>query len=426
MLICRQDVITLIIEAASRSSARGCVAPTAVKRVSLATYAHFADRDPLTKVVLEQMLAGVSTRLVLAHARAGRSRHGRRRALDVEVGGQPREFVGRTGVHLRALISRSLADVRLAALMLDGIDLKGRCCVVCLGLSTDTPDFVFERGPIGVLPEAPSRRALSSFRGVVLLHPLSGDCRCGSGGKGPAIDCFRAGRRVCHEDTGGHRGNEADEGAGGSRVGGCGCVSAPASGGAERVRAAGGRNRPTCLVDGAGTTPGRPAAGAALARIHRSGGWGELRSGVEGWQRASVVRELRGSRRWGSWRSGGARPWRLGVFGRSATRAGLGETGGVVVGERVAPSGGARERADAVQRADVVPVPGPAGGECVSSLGRGAAAGREPALQQRVRALAPRWSAVSALDRWSAGWMGAASQKWRSSRFAGWCICASW
>ena len=76
-----------------------------------------------------------------------------------------REFVGRTGEHLRALISRSLADVRLAALMLDGIDLKGRCCVVCLGVSTDTPDFVFERGPIGVLPEAPSRRALSSFRG---------------------------------------------------------------------------------------------------------------------------------------------------------------------------------------------------------------------------------------------------------------------
>ncbi len=30
--------------------------------VALATYAHFADRDPLTRVVCEQMLAGVSTR----------------------------------------------------------------------------------------------------------------------------------------------------------------------------------------------------------------------------------------------------------------------------------------------------------------------------------------------------------------------------
>jgi hypothetical protein len=48
-----------------------------------------------------------------------------------------REFVGRTGEHLRSLMSRSLADVRLAALMLDGLDLKGRCCVVCLGVTTD-------------------------------------------------------------------------------------------------------------------------------------------------------------------------------------------------------------------------------------------------------------------------------------------------
>ena len=30
--------------------------------VRLQTYEHFADRDPLTKVVLERMLAGVSTR----------------------------------------------------------------------------------------------------------------------------------------------------------------------------------------------------------------------------------------------------------------------------------------------------------------------------------------------------------------------------
>ena len=32
------------------------------EELPLATYAHFADRDPLTKAVLERMLAGVSTR----------------------------------------------------------------------------------------------------------------------------------------------------------------------------------------------------------------------------------------------------------------------------------------------------------------------------------------------------------------------------
>jgi hypothetical protein len=104
--------------------------------VAMTTYAHFADRDPLTKVVLEQMLAGVSTR------RFSRTREPVGEAVvDAErstsKSAVSREFVGRTGEHLRALMARSLADVRLAALMLDGLELKGRCCVVALGVTTD-------------------------------------------------------------------------------------------------------------------------------------------------------------------------------------------------------------------------------------------------------------------------------------------------
>lgn len=104
--------------------------------VALATYAHFADRDPLTRVVLEQMLAGVSTR------RLSRTREPVCEAVaeaerSTSKSAASREFVGRTREHLIALMSRSLEDVRLAALMLDGIDLKGRCCVVCLGITTD-------------------------------------------------------------------------------------------------------------------------------------------------------------------------------------------------------------------------------------------------------------------------------------------------
>jgi putative transposase len=104
--------------------------------VAMSTYAHFADRDPLTKVVLEQMLAGDSTH------RFARTREPVDQAV-VDAEGSTsknavsREFVGRTGEHLRALMARSLADVRLAALMLDGLELKGRCCVVALGVSTD-------------------------------------------------------------------------------------------------------------------------------------------------------------------------------------------------------------------------------------------------------------------------------------------------
>ena len=104
--------------------------------VPLATYVHFADRDPLTRVVLEQMLAGVSTR------RFARTREPvGQDVVDAErstsKSAVSREFVGRTREHLQALMSRSLADIRLAALMIDGIELKGRCCVVALGVTTD-------------------------------------------------------------------------------------------------------------------------------------------------------------------------------------------------------------------------------------------------------------------------------------------------
>src|SRR3954463_14957826 len=97
---------------------------------------HFAQRDALTDVVLERMLAGVSTR---RYARTGEpvgdgiedvERSTSRSAVS-------REFVSRTRENLIALMSRPLGDLRLAVLMLDGVELKGRCCVVALGIDTD-------------------------------------------------------------------------------------------------------------------------------------------------------------------------------------------------------------------------------------------------------------------------------------------------
>ncbi len=104
--------------------------------VPLTTYEYFADRDPLTRVVLEQMLAGVSTRrFTRTREPVGKQvSSGERSASKSAVS---REFIGRTREHLDALMSRDLADVRLAALMVDGIELKGRCCVVALGVSTE-------------------------------------------------------------------------------------------------------------------------------------------------------------------------------------------------------------------------------------------------------------------------------------------------
>ena len=105
------------------------------REVALSTYAYFADRDPLTRVVLEQMLAGVSTRrFARTREPVGDAVAGAERSTSKST--VSREFVARTGEHLAALMARSLSDVRLAALMLDGIELKGRCCVVALGVST--------------------------------------------------------------------------------------------------------------------------------------------------------------------------------------------------------------------------------------------------------------------------------------------------
>ena len=104
--------------------------------VELASYRHFADRDPLTAVVLERMLAGVSTR---RYERTGEpvGTEVDEQARSTSKSAVSREFVSRTREHLIELMSRPLGDLRLAALMLDGIDLKGRCCVVALGIDTD-------------------------------------------------------------------------------------------------------------------------------------------------------------------------------------------------------------------------------------------------------------------------------------------------
>jgi len=104
--------------------------------VAVRTYEHFAARDQLTAVVLERMLAGVSTR--------------RYRRLQEPVGEQveqsarstsksavSRSFVARTKEALIELMSRPLADVRLAVLMIDGVGLKDHTCVVALGITTD-------------------------------------------------------------------------------------------------------------------------------------------------------------------------------------------------------------------------------------------------------------------------------------------------
>jgi transposase-like protein len=104
--------------------------------VPLQTYEHFADRDPMSRVVLERMLAGVSTR----RYRRTQEPVGEQvevRARSTSKSAVSRTFVERTRTALAELMSRRLADLRLAVMMLDGIELKGRMMIVALGITTE-------------------------------------------------------------------------------------------------------------------------------------------------------------------------------------------------------------------------------------------------------------------------------------------------
>ena len=104
--------------------------------VPLATYEHFAGRDQLEGVVLERMLSGVSTRKY----RRVQEPVGEAVELDARSTSKSavsRTFVQRTRDLLWKLMNRPLADLRLAVMMLDGIELHGRTNIVALGITTE-------------------------------------------------------------------------------------------------------------------------------------------------------------------------------------------------------------------------------------------------------------------------------------------------
>ena len=104
--------------------------------VRLATYEYFADRDPLARSVLERMLAGVSTRRY-RRTQEPVGQEVEQEARSTSKSSVSRTFIERTRVALSELMSRRLDDVRLAVMMIDGLDLKERTNVVALGITTE-------------------------------------------------------------------------------------------------------------------------------------------------------------------------------------------------------------------------------------------------------------------------------------------------
>lgn len=104
--------------------------------VSLTIYEYFASRDPLTRVVLERILAGGSMRSY-PRAQEPVGSEVERISRATSKSAVSRMFVARTQTALSELMGRRLDDVRLAAMMLDGIDLGERTHVVALGITTE-------------------------------------------------------------------------------------------------------------------------------------------------------------------------------------------------------------------------------------------------------------------------------------------------
>jgi putative transposase len=106
------------------------------RELPVETYGYFADRDPLTRAVMDRMLAGVSTRKF--------ARVGEPVGSEVETSSSSTSktsvselFIERTRTALGELMARRLDDVRLAVMMLDGLEIADRTHVVALGISTE-------------------------------------------------------------------------------------------------------------------------------------------------------------------------------------------------------------------------------------------------------------------------------------------------
>ena len=106
------------------------------RELPVQSYEYFADRDPLTRAVMDRMLAGVSTR---KYASVGEpvGEEVEQESSATSKSTVSELFIERTTTALGELMSRRLDDVRLAVMMLDGMEIADRTHVVALGISTE-------------------------------------------------------------------------------------------------------------------------------------------------------------------------------------------------------------------------------------------------------------------------------------------------
>ena len=106
------------------------------EEIGLDTWKTFSSADLLNSLVVERMLAGVTTR-----------RHGdvaepigedlEERSKSMSKSAVSRRFVAATTKAMGELMARNLSDLDVAVLMIDGLDVAGSCVVVALVITTD-------------------------------------------------------------------------------------------------------------------------------------------------------------------------------------------------------------------------------------------------------------------------------------------------
>ncbi|MDQ3241416.1 MAG: transposase, partial [Actinomycetota bacterium] len=113
--------------------------------------------DPLTRAVMDRMLAGVSTRKFAGVGEpVGTTVEDSASATSKSTVSE--QFVERTRTALGELMGRRLDDVRLAVMMLDGLEIAERTHIVALGHRT-AAEVLRRSGqpPLGLVRESSPR-----------------------------------------------------------------------------------------------------------------------------------------------------------------------------------------------------------------------------------------------------------------------------
>lgn len=109
---------------------------TGGSEIELDTWKVFSSEDLLRQLVVERMLAGVATRRHADVAEpVGADIESRSRSMSKSA--VSRRFVAATKTAMAELMARSLAELDVAVLMIDGLDVAGQCVVVALVITTD-------------------------------------------------------------------------------------------------------------------------------------------------------------------------------------------------------------------------------------------------------------------------------------------------